>query len=132
VNRRADARIPLRDALDLAERGGMRLLADRARHELRAVGARPRRSALSGIASLTPAEHRVATLAAEGHSNPQIAQQLYITRRTVETHLTHIFQKLDISTRGELTTLFAGSERLPSPGQARRFSNQYAATGLPL
>jgi DNA-binding CsgD family transcriptional regulator len=132
VNRRADARVPLRDALDLAERGGMRLLADRARHELRAVGARPRRTALSGIASLTPAEHRVATLAAQGHSNPQIAQQLYITLRTVETHLTHVFQKLDISTRGELTTLFAGSERLLPAGQARRFSNQYAATGLPL
>jgi DNA-binding CsgD family transcriptional regulator len=132
ANRRADARIPLRDALDLAERGGMRLLADRARHELRAVGARPRRSALSGIASLTPAEHRVAALAAQGHSNPRIAQQLYITRRTVETHLTHVFQKLDVSTRGELTTLFADSERLPPAGHARRFSNQYEATGLPL
>ena len=110
ANQRAAARIPLRRALDLAERGGMRLLADRARHELRAVGARPRRSAISGIASLTPAEHRVATLAAHGHSNPQIAQQLYITRRTVETHLTHVFQKLNLSTRADLTTCFAGTE----------------------
>ena len=88
----------------------MRLLADRARHELRAVGARPRRSAISGIASLTPAEHRVATLAAQGNSNPQIAQQLYITRRTVETRLTHVFQKLDVATRADLTTCFAGAE----------------------
>ncbi len=108
TNRRAAARIPLRRALDLSERGGMRLLADRARHELHAVGARPRRSAISGIDSLTPAEHRVATLAAQGHSNPQIAQQLYITRRTVETHLTHVFQKLNLSTRADLTTRFAG------------------------
>jgi DNA-binding CsgD family transcriptional regulator len=84
----------------------MRRLAECARHHLRAVGARPRRTAISGIASLTPAEHRVATLAAEGHSNPQIAQRLYVTRRTVETHLTHVFQKLDLSTRAELTTRF--------------------------
>jgi DNA-binding NarL/FixJ family response regulator len=109
VNRRADARAPLRRALALADRGGMRLLADRARNELRAAGTRPRRSAISGIASLTPAEHRVATLAAEGHSNPQIAQQLYITRRTVETHLTHVFQKLHFSTRADLTRRFADS-----------------------
>jgi tetratricopeptide (TPR) repeat protein len=71
MNRRADARVPLRRALDLAERGGMRRLANRARHELHAVGARPRRPALSGIDSLTPAEHRIATLAAHGQTNPQ-------------------------------------------------------------
>jgi DNA-binding NarL/FixJ family response regulator len=52
--------------------------------------------------ALTPTEHRVATLAAHGHSNPDIAQQLYVTRRTVETHLTHAFQKLDITTRADL------------------------------
>jgi DNA-binding NarL/FixJ family response regulator len=110
VNRRAAARTPLRRALDLASSGGMRLLADRARRELKAVGARPRRSAVSGIDSLTPAEHRVATLAAQGHSNPQIAQQLYITRRTVETHLTHVFQKLNLATRADLTPCFAAAE----------------------
>ena len=60
ANRRADARGPLRQALDLAERGGMRLLADRARDELQAAGARPRRAALTGPQALTPAEHRVA------------------------------------------------------------------------
>ena len=57
ADRRAAARTPLRRALDLADRGGMRQLARRARHELQAVGARPRRSAISGIDSLTPAEH---------------------------------------------------------------------------
>ncbi|HEY7621325.1 MAG TPA: AAA family ATPase [Solirubrobacteraceae bacterium] len=122
TNRRAAARSPLRRALDLADRGGMRLLADRARHELHAVGARPRRTAISGIDSLTPAEHRVATLAAQGHSNPEIAQHLYITRRTVETHLTHVFQKLDLSTRADLTTRFAGAEppdrRAPATAEA--------------
>jgi DNA-binding CsgD family transcriptional regulator len=80
----------------------MRLLARRARRELHAAGARPRRDALSGIDALTPAEHRVATLAAQGCSNPEIAQRLYITRRTVETHLTHAYQKLDITARAQL------------------------------
>lgn len=110
TNRRAAARTPLRRALELADAGGMELLARRARDELLAVGARPRRSAISGVESLTPAEHRIATLAAQGHSNPEIAQQLYVTRRTVETHLTHTFQKLGIATRAELTTRFADSE----------------------
>jgi DNA-binding CsgD family transcriptional regulator len=114
ANRRADARGPLRRALDLADRGGMRRLARRARHELRAAGARPRRSALSGVDSLTPAEHRVATLAAQGHSNREIAQQLYVTQRTVETHLTHVFQKLDLASRSELA---AALEAQPTPAE---------------
>jgi DNA-binding NarL/FixJ family response regulator len=120
ANQRAAARTPLRRALDLADRGGMRRLADCARHHLRAVGARPRRTAISGIASLTPAEHRVATLAADGHSNPQIAQRLYVTRRTVETHLTHVFQKLDLSTRAELTTRFTTTKSLARRAVARQ------------
>ena len=113
ANRRHDARAPLRLALDLADRHGMRLLARRARAELHATGARPRRSALAGIDALTPSEHRVATLAAQGHSNPEIAQQLYVTRRTIETHLTHAFQKLDITTRAELAARLA-DQRQPA------------------
>ncbi len=108
ANRRADARAPLRQALDQADRGGMRLLARRAREELNAVGARPRRSALSGPGALTPAEHRVAQLAAEGHGNRAIAERLYVTQRTVETHLTHVFQKLGISSRAELAAALGG------------------------
>jgi DNA-binding CsgD family transcriptional regulator len=57
---------------------------------------------LSGPDSLTPSELRVARLAAEGRSNPEIAHQLFLTRRTVETHLTHAYQKLEIASRGEL------------------------------
>jgi DNA-binding NarL/FixJ family response regulator len=106
ANRRGDARQALTRAAGLADRGGMRLLAGRARTELRAAGARPRRTALSGVDALTAAEHRVATLAARGHSNREIAQQLYVTRRTVETHLTHVFQKLDLATRAELGVRF--------------------------
>jgi DNA-binding CsgD family transcriptional regulator len=115
ANQRAAARDPLRRGLDLADRGGMRALARRAREELVAAGARPRRSALSGVDSLTPAEHRVATLAAQGHSNREIAQQLYVTRRTVETHLTHVFQKLGLATRGELAAQFPGGDLSPPP-----------------
>ena len=111
ANRRADAREPLREALDLADRGGMRLLARRAREELRLAGAKPRRAALTGLASLTPAEHRVAILAADGHTNREIAERLYVTQRTVETHLTHVFQKLDITSRSELRAV--GDEAVP-------------------
>jgi DNA-binding CsgD family transcriptional regulator len=107
TNQRAAARDPLRRGLDLAERGGMLRLAHRARRELRACGARPRRSAVTGIESLTPAERQVADLAAAGHGNREIAQRLYVTRRTVETHLTHVFAKLGISGRPELVDLFA-------------------------
>ena len=110
ANRRADARPPLRRALELADRHGMRRLARRARNELHAAGGRPRRTALSGIDALTPTEHRVAALAAAGHSNRDIAQRLYVTRRTVETHLTHAYQKLDVTTRHELAARFADDQ----------------------
>ena len=106
-NRRADARVPLRLALDQAERGGMRLLARRAREELLAAGARPRRHVLTGPGSLTAAEARVARLAAEGHTNRAIAERLYVTERTVETHLTRAFDKLQISSRTALATALA-------------------------
>jgi DNA-binding NarL/FixJ family response regulator len=102
ANHRDAGRDPLRRALALADRGGMRLLARRARQELVACGARPRRAAVTGVDSLTSAEHRVATLAAQGHSNPEIAQRLYVTRRTVETHLTHVYAKLGVATRADL------------------------------
>jgi DNA-binding CsgD family transcriptional regulator len=100
--RREAARSPLREALHRADRGGAVALAARARAELRDAGAKPRRAALSGRDALTAAERRVAALAAEGHTNRQIAQQLFVTPRTVETHLTHAFAKLDISSRDGL------------------------------
>jgi DNA-binding CsgD family transcriptional regulator len=115
ANHRAEAREPLRRALDLAERGGLRLLADRTREELRAAGAKPRRAALQGLEALTAAEHRVATLAADGLSNREIAEQLYVTQRTVETHLTHAFQKLGIAARAQLATLLGERELVASP-----------------
>jgi DNA-binding CsgD family transcriptional regulator len=103
--RRADAREPLRSGLDAASRCGAEMLAQRARDELLAAGARPRRERLTGPEALTPSERRVALLAAHGKSNPEIAQELFLTRRTVETHLTHAYQKLGISSREALAAV---------------------------
>jgi DNA-binding CsgD family transcriptional regulator len=107
AGRRGDAREPLRRALDFAERTGAERLRGYARAELLAVGARPRRTALTGPDALTSAERRVAALAAEGRSNRQIAQQLYVTQATVETHLRHAFHKLGITSRADLPARLA-------------------------
>jgi DNA-binding CsgD family transcriptional regulator len=98
----ARARDPLREGLDLATALGARALERRAREELRATGARPRRERLSGPDALTPAERRVAELAAGELRNRDIAQQLFLTLRTVETHLTSVYRKLGIGSRAEL------------------------------
>jgi ATP/maltotriose-dependent transcriptional regulator MalT len=104
--RRAGQRIaaqePLRQALDYADQAGARRLSGFARAELVAAGARPRRTALTGPDALTSAERQVARLAADGLSNRQIAQHLFITKSTVETHLRHTFVKLGISSRTDL------------------------------
>jgi ATP/maltotriose-dependent transcriptional regulator MalT len=81
---RVEARERLRRALDLAQRCGALALADRAREELVVAGARPRRDALRGRDALTTSELRVAELAAQGRTNNQIAQSLFVTPRTVE------------------------------------------------
>jgi DNA-binding CsgD family transcriptional regulator len=108
AGRRRDAQEPLRRALDLAQRTGAAPLAERARRELLATGARPRRSAVTGPDALTSAERQVAGLAADGLSNRQIAQHLFITQATVETHLRHAFRKLGISARGDLKAQLTG------------------------
>jgi DNA-binding CsgD family transcriptional regulator len=102
ANHRTEARGPLRAALDLADAGGATRLAGRALTELHAAGARPRRAALRGTAALTTAEQQVVTLAASGYTNRQIAQRLTLSRRTIETHLAHAYQKLNIRSRTEL------------------------------
>lgn len=102
ANHRKEAREPLREGLDLAHRCGAKSLEDRARTELEAAGARPRSAVLSGVDSLTPSEARVARMAVEGMTNREIAQGLFVTAKTVETHLRHVYQKLEISKRAEL------------------------------
>jgi DNA-binding CsgD family transcriptional regulator/tetratricopeptide (TPR) repeat protein len=99
---RAQAREQLRQGLELATLCGAAPLAARAETELLATGARPRRISLSGVASLTPSERRVAQMAADGPTNREIAQTLFVTPRTVEVHLTSIYRKLDINSRAQL------------------------------
>jgi DNA-binding CsgD family transcriptional regulator len=77
-------------------------LEERARLELTAAGVRPRRRRSSGVDSLTAAERRVAEAARDGMSNREIAESFFISLRTVETHLTHAYQKLGIQARTEL------------------------------
>ncbi len=102
MKERASAREALRVGLDIATRCAADGLMARAVEELAASGARPRRLMLSGVDALTASERRVARLAAEGRSNPEIAQLLYVSRKTVETHLGSVYRKLDVSSREAL------------------------------
>ncbi len=121
---RRSAREHLAGGMDLAHGCGAAALAERAREELLATGARPRRPALTGRDALTPSERRVAERAAAGLTNREIAQELFVTPRTVEVHLTHVFAKLDLRSRTQLASAL-GSDRHPggspgaSPGSAR-------------
>ena len=118
AGQRVGARPPLAQALDLAARCGARPLAGRAHDELAAAGGRPRRERRQGVDALTPSELRVARLAAEGRTNRQIAHGLYVTLKTVETHLAHAYAKLGISQRNELPEVLAG-ENLRVPTRTR-------------
>jgi DNA-binding CsgD family transcriptional regulator len=97
--RPTDAREPLREALALATACGARGLAEEVRAELGAAGARPRSDALAGAGALTPSERRIAELAAGGLTNRDIAQQLFVTPKTVEVHLSAVYRKLGIASR---------------------------------
>jgi ATP/maltotriose-dependent transcriptional regulator MalT len=112
-NQRADAREPLRRALELAQLCGADGLTSEVIDELRACGARPRRLMRSGLDSLTPSERRVAVLVARGLSNPEVAQSLFVTRSTVETHLRAVYSKLGIASREELNPLLATLDHHP-------------------
>jgi DNA-binding CsgD family transcriptional regulator len=99
---RRDARDPLAQGIDLAQRCHAAPLVDRARTELLAAGARPRRVERTGADALTPSERRVATLARDGLSNREIAQQLFVSPRTVEAQLRAAYAKLSVVSRREL------------------------------
>jgi class 3 adenylate cyclase/DNA-binding CsgD family transcriptional regulator len=109
-NRRSESREPLRRGLELATICGAAPVAERAETELLATGARPRRIALTGVGSLTPSERRVAEMAADGATNREIAQALFVTPKTVEVHLSNAYRKLDIRSRSQLARALATSE----------------------
>jgi DNA-binding CsgD family transcriptional regulator len=102
----AEAREVLREAFDLASDCAATGLAEQARAELRAAGARPRTRTFTGVESLTPTERRVAAIAAHGLTNREIAQQLFVGLRTVEIHLTNAYRKLNVTGRPELARFF--------------------------
>jgi DNA-binding CsgD family transcriptional regulator len=100
--RRVQARVELERALDLAHHCGARRIANQARAELIAAGAKPRRDAITGRDALTAGELRVARLAARGLTNREIAQALFITTKTAKGHLSRVYHKLGITRRGQL------------------------------
>jgi DNA-binding CsgD family transcriptional regulator len=111
----AEARERLREGLSIARACGAQPLAEQAYEELVATGARPRKIVRSGIDALTASERRVASMAAEGMTNKEIAQALFVTVRTVEAHLHHAYQKLDISSRTELAGMLRDTQRDDRP-----------------
>ncbi|MEZ0577953.1 AAA family ATPase [Nocardioides sp. MH1] len=98
-------------ALDVADRCGALRLVSIAEEEIRACGGSVRRRRLTGVEALTPSELRVARMAADGMTNTQIAQALFVTRKTVESQLSATYRKLGVPSRDALTGLLA--ERAP-------------------
>ena len=118
AGQRSDSREPPRQGYELANGCGAEALAEHARQELAASGIRIRRQRLTGAESLAPSERRIADIAAEGASNAEIAQALFVTVKTIETietHLTHIYRKLDISGRSELAGALSAPATAPQP-----------------
>lgn len=122
LGRRAEARGELETGMELARRCGAERLTARAQEELRAAGGRPRRMARSGPDALTASEQRVARLVTRGATNMEVAQELYVSLKTVETHLSHVYAKLGLSGQGSRSRLaealdsaeIAGAQRAPS------------------
>jgi DNA-binding CsgD family transcriptional regulator len=102
--RRLDARDELRVAYEFFADRGMAAFAERARIELRATGEHARARTVDTVDQLTPQEGQVSRLAAEGHTNREIAAQLFISPSTVEYHLRKAFRKLDVKSRTQLAS----------------------------
>ncbi len=115
AKRRREARETLEEALAVFERIGSELWADRARAELRRISGRA-----SSSGALTPAEERIAALVAEGKTNREVAAALFLSERTVEGHLSHVFGKLGVRSRTELARKLASRDQLRgSPRQTQ-------------
>jgi DNA-binding CsgD family transcriptional regulator len=115
ANQRTEARARLREGVDLARTLGAFGLAERANEEIAATGARPRKVLPTGLDALTPSERRVAQLAADGMSNKEIAQTLFVTIKTVEVHLSLVYRKLEISSRAQLDKALLTSPQGATP-----------------
>jgi DNA-binding CsgD family transcriptional regulator len=113
----AESRAPLRDARDAFDAMACAAWGDQARRELRASGESSRRRDLAPRDQLTAQELQIAQLAAQGLSNRDIAQRLYLSHRTISTHLYRIFPKLGITSRGELSSALSGRTTRTNHGQ---------------
>ena len=100
--RMTQSRAPLREAAETFDALGLLRYAERARRELRASGETVRRRDPGAWAQLSPQELQIAQLAAEGLSNREIGEQLYLSHRTVESHLYRLFPKLGVTSRAQL------------------------------
>ncbi|HEY4097090.1 MAG TPA: helix-turn-helix transcriptional regulator, partial [Baekduia sp.] len=100
-----EARGPLRAARDAFDRLGNRPYGDRARDELRAAGESSSQRADLAWDELSPQEAQIARLVAEGLSNREIGQRLFLSHRTVGSHLYRMFPKLGITSRIELAAV---------------------------
>ena len=106
----ADSRAPLRAARDAFDALGALPWGERARQELRASGESSRRRQPDARDELTPQELQIAQMAGDGLSNREIGQQLYLSHRTVGSHLYRVYPKLGITSRAELRdVLYAGT-----------------------
>jgi DNA-binding CsgD family transcriptional regulator len=106
--RDSESRAPLRAALSTFEVIGARLWADQARAELRASGERDLGRAANAVSDLSPQELQIAQLAASGLSNRQIGEQLFLSPRTIGSHLYRIFPKLGVTSRVQLAAVLEG------------------------
>ena len=114
-NRRIDARETLRTAHELFMTMGAEAFAERTARELLATGEKARKRTADTRGQLTAQETQIAELAREGHSNPEIGAQLFISPRTVEYHLHKVFTKLAISSRNELQRVLPSEAREAQP-----------------
>jgi len=114
-NRRMDAREQLRIAYEMLSRIGAEAFAERARVELLATGETVRKRTVQARDVLTAQEAMVARLAAQGHTNPEIGTQLFISPRTAEYHLRKVFTKLGVSSRRKLRDALRDSALAASP-----------------
>jgi DNA-binding CsgD family transcriptional regulator len=110
-NQRVQARQRLREGLELAYRAGATGIVQQAKDELAATGARPRKLVLTGVDALTASERRVARMAAQGMSNKELAQALFVTVKAVEVHLSSVYRKLQISSRAQLAQALTAGGR---------------------
>ena len=118
--RRADAREPLRAALEAFDELGARPWADRASAELAATGETVRRRDASTLDDLTAQELRIALMLADGASTREAALALYLSPKTIEYHLRHVYLKLGVNSRAALAAALRPDQSSPASSSAAR------------